>query len=189
MPEPQEPAQLILPQDAWQQQPAVAGGGPGVPAVRDVQPAAVVLPPDQFAPPLSQPLYALGASAAPLGPGPAAVLQLPGSRIQLQAGQTARIETWYVQVLGMVPTALVTMTLLVNNAPWPGCRRLLPAGPLAVAAFSFPVYVVTPPGASIVVVAQVDDAGAYTISSFYSGWVYNAAAQQRYYAAVSAMLS
>lgn len=185
------PPRLIQPEDAWELQPPApggpeaAGGAASVPT--PLRPSAVILPPDQYAPPGSQPLYAIG-NPTVVGPGPGAVAVLPGSGTVLQDPQRARVSSFVCQVLNLLATSVITFTLRVGGAPYPGCRRTVPASPLAVALFPFDVYVLAGQGQTIDVMVQVDDGGAYTLQAFYEGWVFPAAAMTRYYAAVAAAL-
>jgi len=156
-----------------------------VPAPEAIAPAPVVLPPDQYAPPGSQNLYALSASQT-VGPGPALVTL--GAVTQLGVNQIARLAVWSVQVLNLLPTSLVTFRLRINGNPQPGLTRQIPAAPLLVFARDFDVYLVTPQGATIDVQVQVDDAAAYQVQSFYTGWTYTLAQQQHYYAALAGIV-
>jgi hypothetical protein len=158
-----------------------------VPAPAPVTPAAVVLPPDQFAPPGSQTLYQLGAFATIIGPGTTAILV--GSAFQLGRQQVARIQTVGVQALATAATSLITFQLLVGGAPFPGLTFQIPSAPLAVYARDYDVYAVLPAGAALALSVTVGDAAAYQVQAFYLGYVYSLSAQQRYYGALGNVLS
>lgn len=149
-----------------------------------MQASAVVLPPDQFAPPGSQPLYALSPQVAVVGPAlwviPAAVVT------QLQQGTLARIAQFTVQIQPALATTVITFILRVNGNPVPGMSRHIPVGPLAVDLQQFDVYYVTPAACVIDVLVNVQDAAAYQIQAGYAGWVYTLKQQQNYYAAMAA---
>jgi hypothetical protein len=102
--------------------------------------------------------------------------------------QAARVDSFTCQVLNLLATSLITFTLRSGGATLPGGRRQIPAAPLAVALYTFPIYTVVGPGQTIDISVQVDDAGAYTVQAFYTGWVFPAAAMVRYYAAVAPVI-
>lgn len=169
-------------------EPGRAGGAesPGVPHLQAVTPAATILPPDQYAPPGSQPLYAISPLTAIAGPASWAVPA--GIVSQLNTGSLARITSFNALVLNLLATSVITFALRVNGAAIPGGTRTIPAAPLAVAFFPFDLYYITPQKAVIDILVTVTDAGAYNVQAWYDGYVFGAATMLRYYQALQAVL-
>lgn len=184
---PLPPDQLIQAADAWMLNPPRAGGAgqPGVPEATGLQASAVILPPDQFAPPGSQPLYTLSPQVAVVGP---AVWAIPAAVVTtLRPTSLARIATFTCQIQPCLATSLITFILRVNGNPWPGMSRQLPVGPLGINLREFDVYVLTPAGAQVDILVQIADAAAYNIQAGYAGWVYSLKQQQLYYATLAGL--